>query len=90
LLLIGVINLICLAMRGQTLGKMVLGIKIVGSDGFPCFGRILLIRIIVMGLLKNIPFVGLIIAIVDPLMIFRDNRRCMHDEIADTIVVRAR
>ena len=36
-----------------------------------------------------VPFVGGLVSLVDALLIFRDDRRCLHDEIADTIVVTA-
>jgi uncharacterized RDD family membrane protein YckC len=34
-----------------------------------------------------IPVVGRLINLVDPLLIFGKERRCLHDLIADTIVV---
>ena len=40
-------------------------------------------------LLSLVPVIGWIYAIVDALLIFRDSRKCLHDNIADTIVVRA-
>jgi len=43
----------------------------------------------VMGLIGAIPFLGRLVQFIDPLLIFRDSRRCLHDEIADTTVVNA-
>ena len=58
------------------------------GDGSPCSPlRIIFLRGFVTGLLGAIPFVGGFIALLDPLLIFRDNRRCLHDDIADTTVV---
>ena len=42
----------------------------------------------VMGLLESLPFgIGLIVAIVNVCMIFGQDRRCLHDVLAGTIVV---
>ena len=36
-----------------------------------------------------VPFIGGFYSIIDSLMIFGEQRRCIHDYIADTIVIRA-
>lgn len=73
---------------GQSLAKKWLGIRIVKLDGsLPGFVHGVLLRQWVMGLLNAIPFIGNIIALVDPLMIFGDERRCLHDHIAGTKVI---
>jgi uncharacterized RDD family membrane protein YckC len=70
--------------NGQTIAKKWLGIKVVRSDGSPAsLGRIFWLRNIVNALLGIIPLYGLI----DALVIFSDSRQCIHDKIADTIVV---
>jgi hypothetical protein len=46
-------------------------------------------RYLPMALVGAVPFVGGMVSLVDSLLIFRDDRRCLHDQIADTIVVRA-
>jgi uncharacterized RDD family membrane protein YckC len=76
---------ILVAKRGQSLGKAAVGIKIVRTDGSRAgFWRIAGLRWFVMALGSGvIAFLGL----VDVLMIFRKDRRCLHDLIADTIVV---
>jgi uncharacterized RDD family membrane protein YckC len=72
--------------NGQSIAKKMVGIKVVRSDGSPAsLGRIFWLRNVVNQLLGIIPFYGLI----DVLFIFGDRRRCLHDMIADTIVVRA-
>jgi uncharacterized RDD family membrane protein YckC len=72
--------------NGQTIAKRILGIKVIRSDGSPAsVGRIFWLRNIVNGLLGIIPLYGL----VEVLFIFGDARQCLHDKIADTIVVRA-
>jgi uncharacterized RDD family membrane protein YckC len=72
---------------GQTLGKKVMKIRIVNYDdgGNPGFGRVIVMRGFVNGLLSNIPFY----ALVDVLFIFGSEQRCLHDLIAKTKVVQA-
>lgn len=81
-----VYNLILLSQNGWTLGKKLLSIRIVRTDGSEAgLGRILGLRIIVNALAGMLPLYGLI----DPLFIFREDRRCVHDLIADTKVIQA-
>jgi uncharacterized RDD family membrane protein YckC len=77
--------------NGQTIGKKILGIKVVRSDGSRAgLARIFWLRYLVAQyLFPIIPMVGMVYALVDSLMIFGEARRCCHDYIADTIVVRA-
>jgi uncharacterized RDD family membrane protein YckC/DNA-directed RNA polymerase subunit RPC12/RpoP len=73
-----------IASRGQSLGKMLLGMKIVdphgGNPGFVC-GVVL--RNWLCYLLCLIPF----FAFFDWIFIFGDSRRCIHDYLAGTRVV---
>jgi uncharacterized RDD family membrane protein YckC len=80
-----------LVKRGQTIGKMLLGIRIVRPDGSAAsLGRILGLRYGVGYVIAVLHFsVLMIFSLIDCLMIFRANRRCLHDLIADTIVVKA-
>ena len=76
--------------RGQTIGKMLLGIRIVRSDGSKAtLARLAGIRYFANSILTLIPVVGWIYGLVDVLMIFRESRQCVHDNLADTIVVKA-
>src|SRR3954463_5280101 len=69
---------------GQSLGKKITGIKVTRKDGSRAsIGRIFWLRNVVNGLLSIIPLYGLI----DSLFIFAESRQCLHDKIADTIVV---
>jgi len=71
---------------GQTIGKRVFKIKIVRSDGTPAgMSRILFLRYLLIPIL-TIP-TGLVLALVDVLLISSKSRQCLHDMIADTIVV---
>ncbi len=79
-----------LATRGQTVGKKLLKIRIVRSDGSQAsFARLVGLRYLTTSILASIPFVGGIYGLVDSVLIFRESRRCLHDNIADTIVVTA-
>ncbi|MET3497146.1 RDD family protein [Variovorax boronicumulans] len=79
-----------LATRGQTIGKLLLKIRIVRPDGSkPSIGRILGLRESLMFVAGVIPMAGQIFLFIDCLFIFRASRRCLHDQIADTIVVQA-
>lgn len=89
--LVGVVAWIWLTIRyvaanGQTIAKKMLSIKVVRTDGSKAsLSRIFWLRNVVNGLLGIIPLYGLI----DVLLIFGADRQCIHDKIADTIVVRA-
>jgi uncharacterized RDD family membrane protein YckC len=88
LLILLAINIYFLHQNGQSIGKRILGIKIVRTDGDRAgVARIIFLRAFVIGLLGNIPIIGPIISLADPLFIFRDDRRCLHDLIADTKVI---
>lgn len=76
--------------NGQTLGKKLVGIKVVRADGSRAtLGRIFWLRNVVIGLITSIPYIGTLMWLVDHLLIFRASRLCLHDQIADTIVVDA-
>lgn len=79
-----------LARSAQTIGKKALGNQIVNaSDGRPAaFGTIVLRRLLPMSLVALIPYVGGVLSIVNVLFIFRKDRRCVHDHIAGTRVVK--
>jgi len=72
--------------NGQSIGKKITGIKVVRTDGSPAsLGRIALMRNLLNLLLNVIPLYGF----VDALLIFGEAHQCVHDKIADTIVIRA-
>lgn len=83
-------NCVWLQRYGQTVGKRVLHIRIVRSNGERAtLGRIFGLRYAPMILLGAIPYLGFLITLADYLLIFRDSRKCLHDQFADTIVVKA-
>lgn len=82
-------NLVWLHRYGQTIAKRILKIRIVRSNGEPVgLGRLLGLRIVVMGVIEAIPLLGPLFSLVNICFIFRDDRRCIHDLMADTIVVK--
>ncbi|MGJ4729252.1 RDD family protein [Luteimonas sp. SDU101] len=75
--------------NGQTWGKRLLGIRIVDMDGAkPPIGRLIGLRYLPIQAVGNVPVVGMVLALVDVLLIFRGDRRCGHDLIAGTQVVK--
>jgi uncharacterized RDD family membrane protein YckC len=71
---------------GQSLAKKYFQIKVVRSDGSPAsLSNLIWRRNGVNWLLSIVPLYG----IIEVLFIFRDDRQCVHDKIADTIVVEA-
>lgn len=79
-----------LTTRGQTIGKRLLGIRIVrfADNTNPGFVGAFLLRSVVPGIIGVVPYLGFIFTIVDYCFIFRDDRRCIHDLIAATKVVK--
>lgn len=78
------------AKQGQTLGKKWLRIRIVKLDNSPVdFVSGVVLRGWVVGLGSHIPYIGPFVWLADVLMIFGNQRRCFHDQIAGTKVVLA-
>src|SRR5215472_8607535 len=83
------IQMILLSLRGQTLGKMAVGIRIVNFDDAsnPGFWRAVVLRGWVPGFIVAIPVFGALFGLADVLSIFGEEKRCIHDLIAGTKVV---
>ena len=80
----------CLHAYGGTLAKKILGLRIVRTDGSRATAvRLIFGRGTAALVPAMIPLLGMLWFLIDSLMIFRESRRCLHDEIADTIVVTA-
>ena len=72
--------------NGQSIGKKGFGIKVVRKDGSRAsVPRLIFLRNGLNIMLGLIPLYGL----VDSLLIFGEQRRCVHDYLADTIVIKA-
>jgi uncharacterized RDD family membrane protein YckC len=70
--------------RGATPGKLVLGLKIIRSDGGPISAGLALGRYLCYFLDEIILFIGFIMAGFDP------EKRALHDRICDTRVIHTR
>ncbi len=83
-------NLVWIQKYGQTIGKRIMNVRIVRNDATRAgLARIFFLRMVVPGIIGAIPIVGPLFSLVDICFIFRDDRRCIHDLIADTVVVKA-
>jgi len=73
---------------GQTIGKKIMGIAIVTLDNRkPAFMPLIVQRYFSQWLMGMLPMVGIILRIADVLMVFRQDKRCLHDLIARTKVI---
>lgn len=79
-----------LAKYGQTIGKRVVGTRIVGLDGqiLP-FSQLLILRYMIFGVIGQIPVIGGIAQLVNVLFIFGKDKQCLHDKLASTLVIDA-
>jgi len=91
LLALFAVQLWMLVTRGQTIGKRVLGVRIVsfGDETNPGFVKVFLLRAVVPALLGAVPYLGIVFTLTDYCFIFRDDRRCLHDLIASTKVIKS-
>jgi len=95
-LVVFIVQMVLLATRGQTIGKIIMKIRIVDAQTgeHPGWARLILLRTIVNGLISGalnvIPVVGQglggLYFIIDSLFIFRSDHRTIHDLIAGTRV----
>jgi uncharacterized RDD family membrane protein YckC len=80
---------VLIARRGQSLGKIVVGTRIVTVSGRPLrFVEGVLLRSWLPAVCGLVPYAGSLVTFVDVLFVFRSDRRCLHDLIAGTRVVR--
>lgn len=83
------VNGYLLATRGQTVGKVVMKTKILSNDDtLVPFAPLILRRYVPLWIATSLPTVGSFIGLANALAIFRENRKCIHDEIAGTKVVK--
>jgi uncharacterized RDD family membrane protein YckC len=83
------IQIFLLLRNSQTFGKYVMGTQVVDFEsGQPAnFVQSAVLRIVVNNLICCIPFLGLPYFLADTFFIFREDRRCIHDLLANTIVI---
>jgi len=85
-----IVNVVMLGLRGQSIGKMLIGIHIVrAQDGSRAgFLKAVLLRWFLFSLIESIRFIGPALMLGNVLLIFRKDRRCLHDLVADTLVTK--
>jgi uncharacterized RDD family membrane protein YckC len=76
--------------RGQTVGKWVLGIRIVSfnTNKILPLWKVFLVRYVPPAIVAMLPLVGVFLAIINDLFIFRKDKRCIHDHLAGTKVIK--
>lgn len=86
-----IVQIWLLSTRGQSIGKRIIGIRIVlaRDGGHPGFVHAWALRNLVPGIISFVPWLGMLFVLVDILFIFGPERRCVHDYIAGTKVVKA-
>lgn len=85
-----IINGYLLIHNGQTVAKKLFGIKIVSTDGSPAsLNQLVGRRIAPFWFVTLVPILGGLVQLIDWLAIFRNSKLCLHDNFADTVVVRA-
>ena len=76
--------------KGQTIGKLLVGTRIVDMQGnLPGLCTLFGLRFLVLSLINQIPILGQVMGLVNALFIFGKARRCLHDYIAGTQVIDA-
>ncbi len=79
-----------LAKDGQTLGKKACSIRIAKPDGtVPSLMDSYVKRNLLVTVIRLIPVLGSIFVLADALCIFRNKRKCLHDDLAGTIVIKS-
>ncbi len=80
---------VLLSACGQTLGKMAMGVRVVGyyDEKNPGFVRAVLLRVMLPPAIWLLPGVGALFLLLDLVSGLGDERRCLHDQLAETKVV---
>ncbi|HVT72217.1 MAG TPA: RDD family protein [Lacunisphaera sp.] len=83
------VQFLLLAARGQSVGKLLLRLRIVREvDGGPAGPvRAFLLRGALPFLIEQVPIVGFVFWVIDSGFLLREDHRCLHDHIAGTRVV---
>ena len=74
--------------KGQTIGKKLMKIQIQDRSGSLLPVKTLILRrTLPVSVAVLVPFVGVVIVLIDSLLIFRQNRNTLHDDMANSKVV---
>ncbi len=89
-LALAIVQIWMLSVSGQTIGKRIMSIRVVRYPGDERAGFVhaWLLRNFVVTLICYLPWIGFIFFFADYLCIFRADRRCLHDLIAATHVIK--
>lgn len=85
-------QVLLLMRRGQTIGKMIMGIRILDrqSNAIPKFFNLIIMRGLFTTLAYSLSIFGLVVLVIDLVMMLTSKERLsLHDKIAKTYVVRA-
>jgi uncharacterized RDD family membrane protein YckC len=103
MLLVWILQWVLVTRTGQTVGKRALGMKIVRVDGAPLnfvsgvvlrywiplaiqYGVQFVVKLLSVGVFPT-AFLSIVWPLADPLAIFGEERRCLHDHVAGTKVI---
>lgn len=85
------VNSWLLVSRGQTIGKLILRMRIVKVDNSaPNPVELMMMRYVICSFFSLIPIVGGIFYFLDAIFIYGNDRRCIHDHFAGTKVILVR
>jgi len=86
MLVVGIINWVMISQSGQSIAKRIMRMRIIVRDTgeLPGFVRGVLLRVWLPALINQ---ACNLFSLIDALWIFGDERRCLHDLIAGTVVV---
>jgi uncharacterized RDD family membrane protein YckC len=89
------VQILLLTFRGQNIGKLIFGVRVVRADSGQPAGFVhaallrFLVPLLLMFLLNWIMLLGFVFLLVDLCCMARSDRRCLHDLMAGTKVVKA-
>ena len=83
------VHTILVSVRGQSIGKFLLGMQIrrTDDDNLPGFLHGILLRAFLPSVVAWLPGLGVIFTFVNPLFIFGEDKQCLHDKFARTKVL---
>lgn len=89
LMVLMVAQIYLMVTRSQSIGKVLLKTQVYDyEERVPAgFVKTIILRNVVSGFISALPCIGHIYSLVDPLMVFSEEHRCLHDQIAGTYVV---
>ena len=84
-----ILNGSLLAKHGQTIGKKIVGVKIVDTQQKSVgLLKLYFLRYLTFSFISQIQLIGSLINLINILFIFGKEKRCLHDRIAGTVVIK--